>query len=271
MYRTFGGVSYKGNRFSCFVTFGFRSLAGPPPPWPRCWAIAVIIISIFFIVVVVVSPSSIVTDRQIFVPRSSRTIAMYDGKLQVTVAMASTIAKYDGKLHQQWWHAAVLLTSPRAFGWRHQQSIVQEHELEINAGQTIVISITIIVAISIIITVIIIIATILIPPAISDGKSIPLTSHTLNPVGIAVGGAGLPDNVQFRLDLPKAGLANVTATYINLLGFEAPSFYQPSLVHTLWWGGRCGWFLIFNWMIAMENTWKVKLATLYTTCPQTLW
>ena len=60
----------------------------------------------------------------------------------------------------------------------------------------------------------------------------PLTSHTLNPVGIAVGGAGLPDNVEFRDDLPKAGLANVTATYINLLGYEAPSFYEASLLKT---------------------------------------
>jgi 2,3-bisphosphoglycerate-independent phosphoglycerate mutase len=30
--------------------------------------------------------------------------------------------------------------------------------------------------------------------------------------------------------LPKAGLANITATYINLLGFDAPSFYEPSLI-----------------------------------------
>ena len=57
-----------------------------------------------------------------------------------------------------------------------------------------------------------------------------LTSHTLAPVVVAIGGAGLPDDVKFRQDLPKAGLANITATYINLLGFEPPEHYEPSLI-----------------------------------------
>ncbi len=35
-----------------------------------------------------------------------------------------------------------------------------------------------------------------------------------------------------REDLPGAGLTNVTATYINMLGFEAPDFYEPSLITT---------------------------------------
>ncbi len=35
-----------------------------------------------------------------------------------------------------------------------------------------------------------------------------------------------------REDLKLAGLANVTATLLNLLGLEAPDFYQPSLVTT---------------------------------------
>ena len=64
-------------------------------------------------------------------------------------------------------------------------------------------------------------------------KPLALTSHTLAPVPVAVGGKGLPANVMFRGDLPAAGLANITATAINLLGFEAPSFYEPSLVHTV--------------------------------------
>jgi hypothetical protein len=34
----------------------------------------------------------------------------------------------------------------------------------------------------------------------------------------------------YRDDLPKAGLANITATMFSLLGLEAPSFYEPSLV-----------------------------------------
>lgn len=57
-----------------------------------------------------------------------------------------------------------------------------------------------------------------------------LTSHTLAPVVVAIGGTGLPEHVKFRQDLPKAGLANITATYMNLVGFEAPSHYEPSLI-----------------------------------------
>jgi hypothetical protein len=31
----------------------------------------------------------------------------------------------------------------------------------------------------------------------------------------------------------KAGLANVTATYINLMGYEAPADMEPSLIAAL--------------------------------------
>lgn len=65
-----------------------------------------------------------------------------------------------------------------------------------------------------------------------DGRPVPLTSHTLNPVPCAIGGSGLPAGVHFREDLPEAGLTNVTATFINLLGFEAPEFYEPTLIET---------------------------------------
>ena len=63
-----------------------------------------------------------------------------------------------------------------------------------------------------------------------DGMPLLLTSHTLAPVPVAVGGAGLPEGVMFRGDLPDAGLANVTATYLNLLGYATPEGYEPSLV-----------------------------------------
>ncbi len=65
-----------------------------------------------------------------------------------------------------------------------------------------------------------------------NGQVLPLTSHTLAPVPCIVGGKGLPDSVVMRQDLPDAGLANVTATYINLLGYKSPELYQPSLVHS---------------------------------------
>jgi len=63
-----------------------------------------------------------------------------------------------------------------------------------------------------------------------NGKPLALTSHTLAPVPVFIGGKGLPDHVKFRDDLPAAGLANITATYVNLLGLAAPGLYQPSLL-----------------------------------------
>lgn len=47
---------------------------------------------------------------------------------------------------------------------------------------------------------------------------------------MAIGGPGLAASVGFRDDLPAAGLANVTATIFNLMGFEAPADYEPSLI-----------------------------------------
>lgn len=67
-------------------------------------------------------------------------------------------------------------------------------------------------------------------PLYGEGKPLPLTSHTLAPVPVAIGGKGLPGDVNFRDDLPEAGLANITATSINLLGYKAPDFYEPSLI-----------------------------------------
>eukprot|EP00967_Tisochrysis_lutea_P098832 scaffold146297_cov26-Tisochrysis_lutea.AAC.2 len=63
-----------------------------------------------------------------------------------------------------------------------------------------------------------------------DGKPLPLTSHTLAPVPVAIGGPGLAADVEFREDLPDAGLANVTATIFNLMGYQAPADYEPSLI-----------------------------------------
>ncbi|QDZ25888.1 phosphoglycerate mutase [Chloropicon primus] len=64
----------------------------------------------------------------------------------------------------------------------------------------------------------------------ADGNNMALTSHTLAPVMVAVGGAGLKDSVKMREDLPKAGIASITATFINLCGYEAPSDYEPTLI-----------------------------------------
>ncbi|CAD6203519.1 unnamed protein product [Miscanthus lutarioriparius] len=66
-----------------------------------------------------------------------------------------------------------------------------------------------------------------------DGKVQTLTSHTLNPVPIAIGGPGLAPGVRFRTDLANAGLANVAATVMNLHGFEASDHYEPTLIEVV--------------------------------------
>ncbi|XP_031395551.1 2,3-bisphosphoglycerate-independent phosphoglycerate mutase isoform X2 [Punica granatum] len=63
-----------------------------------------------------------------------------------------------------------------------------------------------------------------------DGNVQILTSHTLRPVPIAIGGPGLLPSVRFRKDIQEAGLANVAATVMNFHGFEAPSDYEPTLI-----------------------------------------
>ena len=55
------------------------------------------------------------------------------------------------------------------------------------------------------------------------------TAHSLNPVIFLVHDyAGR--RLSFRGDLPNAGLANVAATLLELLGFSAPTEYEPSLL-----------------------------------------
>jgi 2,3-bisphosphoglycerate-independent phosphoglycerate mutase len=62
-----------------------------------------------------------------------------------------------------------------------------------------------------------------------DGEPRLRTAHSLNPVMFAVHDyAGSP--VRLRDDLPAAGLANVAATILQLLGLPVPSDYEPSLL-----------------------------------------
>eukprot|EP00192_Tetraselmis_astigmatica_P002898 CAMPEP_0117687604 /NCGR_PEP_ID=MMETSP0804-20121206/23238_1 /TAXON_ID=1074897 /ORGANISM="Tetraselmis astigmatica, Strain CCMP880" /LENGTH=555 /DNA_ID=CAMNT_0005499707 /DNA_START=25 /DNA_END=1692 /DNA_ORIENTATION=- len=68
------------------------------------------------------------------------------------------------------------------------------------------------------------------PAVDKEGTVMALTSHTLAPVPVAIGGVDLPSEITFRDDLPNAGLANVTATFLNLLGYQAPESYEPSLI-----------------------------------------
>ncbi len=63
----------------------------------------------------------------------------------------------------------------------------------------------------------------------TDGTRSPKTSHTLSPVPFVIhdpAGDGA-----YHLDPPAdAGLTNVAATICNLLGYEAPEDYRPSLI-----------------------------------------
>lgn len=62
-----------------------------------------------------------------------------------------------------------------------------------------------------------------------DGVRLPKTSHTLSPVPFAI----IDPNYdgEYQLSPPSdAGLTHIAATALNLLGFEAPEDYQPSLL-----------------------------------------
>lgn len=63
----------------------------------------------------------------------------------------------------------------------------------------------------------------------ADGTRTPVTSHTLNPVPFAIYDPGWHGD--YRLSPPSdAGLANIAATLCNLLGYQAPEGYEPSLL-----------------------------------------
>lgn len=66
------------------------------------------------------------------------------------------------------------------------------------------------------------------PQISTKGEPVPKTSHTLNPVQFV---AFDPDSeIQFRKDLKSYGLANVAATVLDALGFQAPEGYHESLI-----------------------------------------
>ena len=63
-----------------------------------------------------------------------------------------------------------------------------------------------------------------------DKKGKMVTSHTLNPVPCFIIDSQESD---FCIDVTKIkepGIANITATFINLLGFKAPDLYEKSLI-----------------------------------------
>ena len=65
-----------------------------------------------------------------------------------------------------------------------------------------------------------------------DGVRSPKTSHTLSPVPFAIHDPNYDGDFQLAdaAPGPAHGLANVAATVFNLLGYEAPDGYLPSLI-----------------------------------------
>lgn len=65
-----------------------------------------------------------------------------------------------------------------------------------------------------------------------DGNRSPVTSHTVNPAPFAI--SDHRDGLRYQLvkgdGTEDMGLANVASTIFNLLGYEAPSDYEPSLI-----------------------------------------
>ncbi len=56
------------------------------------------------------------------------------------------------------------------------------------------------------------------------------TSHTLNPVPLILAVKDAYPGWKLEGDIEKPGLSNIAATVCNLLGYEAPSDYDPSLI-----------------------------------------
>jgi 2,3-bisphosphoglycerate-independent phosphoglycerate mutase len=64
---------------------------------------------------------------------------------------------------------------------------------------------------------------------VKNGKKIVSTAHSLNPVPFIIVDSEYKGEYQIA-DLKERGLANVAATLFNLLGYEQPKDYAPSLI-----------------------------------------
>lgn len=56
------------------------------------------------------------------------------------------------------------------------------------------------------------------------------TSHTLNPVSFTIVDSEFAGEYQLNREIKGPGLVNVAATVFNLLGYQAPDDYEPSLI-----------------------------------------
>lgn len=63
-----------------------------------------------------------------------------------------------------------------------------------------------------------------------NGKPKAKTSHTLNPVPFIIYDPTHTGAYALRTDIAKPGLANIAATALDLMGYQAPEGYEPSLI-----------------------------------------
>ncbi|WP_367154863.1 2,3-bisphosphoglycerate-independent phosphoglycerate mutase [Methylomonas sp. HYX-M1] len=66
-----------------------------------------------------------------------------------------------------------------------------------------------------------------------EGRAKAKTSHTLNPVPFVLISGEENPGYKLRDDLAAAGLSNLAATVLNLLGYEAPADYDASLIEAV--------------------------------------
>jgi 2,3-bisphosphoglycerate-independent phosphoglycerate mutase len=71
------------------------------------------------------------------------------------------------------------------------------------------------------------------PQRDKDGNVIPRPSHTLAPVPFVIVGNDIHEKWTMRHNLPQAGLANIAATVLMLLGLDVPKEYEPALIEAL--------------------------------------
>lgn len=62
------------------------------------------------------------------------------------------------------------------------------------------------------------------------GRPLPKTSHTLNPVPFIIYDPLLRGEYGLNSAVQTPGLANIASTVVNLMGFEAPELFEPSLI-----------------------------------------
>lgn len=63
-----------------------------------------------------------------------------------------------------------------------------------------------------------------------NGKPKAKTSHTLNPVPFIIYDPTHAGRYTLRSDINRPGLANIAATALDLMGYQAPQGYEPSLI-----------------------------------------